>query len=149
MRTINREVVSGFIFSNDGYFLLGRSQPGGVYPGYSTIPGGGVDEGETKLEALEREILEETGLTIRNGKIELANDTEFGESEKTLRDTGEKVMAHMHFNDYWIVMPKNAAELELTAGDDFADPAWVPIGELVKLKLTGPTKITLKKLGYL
>jgi 8-oxo-dGTP pyrophosphatase MutT (NUDIX family) len=100
MRSIHREIIGAFIFSNDGHILLGRSQPDGVYPGHSTIPGGGVDEGETLPQALQREVLEETGLDIKGAEIALVNDTQFGVSEKTLRDTGERVLAHVHFNDF-------------------------------------------------
>jgi 8-oxo-dGTP pyrophosphatase MutT (NUDIX family) len=149
MRTIHREIVGGFIFSNDGHILLGRSQPGGVYQGYNTIPGGGVDEGETLAEALKREILEETGLDIQDAKIELVNDEQSGESEKILRDTGERVLAHMHFNDFRVTMPTSANDLTLQEGDDFASPEWIPVSELSELKLTEPTKITLGKLGLL
>jgi 8-oxo-dGTP pyrophosphatase MutT (NUDIX family) len=149
MRSIHREIVGGFIFSNDGYVLLGKSKPGGVYPGYAMIPGGGVDEGETKVEAVTREMLEEVGLDIKDADIKLVNDTQSGESEKTLRDTHERVFVLMHFNDFYITMPKPAAELPLTSGDDFMDARWVPTADLPKLKLTDPTQITLRKLGYL
>jgi 8-oxo-dGTP pyrophosphatase MutT (NUDIX family) len=149
MRTIEREIVGGFIFSNDGYMLLGKSKPGGVYPGYSMVPGGGLEKGEAKLEALRREILEETALDIRDAKIELINESQFGENEKTLPGTGERVLARMHFNDFHVVMSQPARDLILEEGDDFAGPEWIPIRSLSDLKLTEPMRITLRKLGYL
>jgi 8-oxo-dGTP pyrophosphatase MutT (NUDIX family) len=149
MRTINREIVGGFIFSNDGYMIVGKSQPGGVYPGYATIPGGGVDEGETKLAAMKREILEEVGLDISGAKIEQIDISLFGESEKVLKDTGERVFVKMHFNNFEIIIPKPAADITITAGDDFADARWIPVSDLKTLKVIDATRDTLKKLGYL
>ena len=54
MRRIHRDIVGGFIFSSDSKLLLGKSRKGGVYAGNWIIPGGGIDEGETQLEALAR-----------------------------------------------------------------------------------------------
>jgi 8-oxo-dGTP pyrophosphatase MutT (NUDIX family) len=149
MRTIQREIVGGFIFSNDGFMLLGKSRPGGVYPGHATVPGGGVHEGESLLDAVTREVLEEVGMDVQYAKIGLVNDTQFGESKKTLRDTGEEVIVHMRFNDFHIVMPQPASQIAITSGDDFTDAVWVPVQELTNLKLTDATKHTLQKLGYL
>jgi 8-oxo-dGTP pyrophosphatase MutT (NUDIX family) len=152
MRTIQREIVGGFIFSDDGHILLGKSKPGGVYPGFMVVPGGGVDEGETKADAIKREVLEEVGIDIREypgTNVEMINDSESGESEKVLRDTGEKVMVHMHFNDFAISIPKAASKIPATSDDDFTDAVWIPLAELPKLKLTEPTKATLRKLGHL
>lgn len=148
MRSIRRDIVGAFIVSNDGYLLLGHSASGGVYPDYVIVPGGGLEEGESKHEALIREILEETSLDIRDAQIELVNDTESGQSEKTLRG-GERVLVHMSFNDFHVRMSKAVADLPLKAGDDFAEPQWVAVRDLPNLKLVESTKVTLKKLGYL
>jgi 8-oxo-dGTP pyrophosphatase MutT (NUDIX family) len=123
MRTIQREIVGAFIFSNDGHILLGKSQPGGVYPGYSMIPGGGIDDGESKLDAVIREVLEEVSLDIKDAHIELVNDAQYGQSEKTLRDTNEKVLVHMHFNDFRVAIDKPASAINVQSADDFADAA--------------------------
>lgn len=146
MRTIEREIVGAFILSNDGYILLGKSKPGGVYPGYMMVPGGGIDEGETKLQAVVREVMEEVGVDVTDAVIEQINDSQYGESEKVLRDTGERVLVRMHFNDFRIDIPKPAAQIVVTADDDFADAEWIPITDLPTLKLTDPTKVTLQKL---
>jgi ADP-ribose pyrophosphatase len=62
----NPQVAVGAIVIKDGRVLLvKRSQP--PSKGLWAIPGGRVELGETLKEAAEREIIEETGLTIRAG----------------------------------------------------------------------------------
>jgi len=63
MRTIYRDIVGAFIFSKDGYTLHGKSTRG-TYDGCWIVPGGGIEDGESKEEAGNREILEEVGLDI-------------------------------------------------------------------------------------
>ena len=94
MRTIDRDIVGAFIFSKDDQILLGK---GGVYPGKWIVPGGGIEPGETKLAALKREILEETGIDISGDKVEALKEVLEGESQKTLRDSGERVLVKMRF----------------------------------------------------
>ena len=60
MRTGER--VTGIIRRDDRILLIHRFKVGSEY---WVFPGGGVEEGETRLEALRREILEETGLELR------------------------------------------------------------------------------------
>ncbi len=149
MRTIDRDIVGGFIFSSDGYIVLGQSRPGGVYPGFMMIPGGGVDDGETQEQAIRREILEEVGIDTSDATIVLVNDAQTGESEKTLRDSGERVLVRMHFHDFSVKLPKPAAEITINADDDFVDAVWVALDDLPTLTLTEPTKATLRKIGLL
>ncbi len=40
MRTIQREIVGGFIFSKDGKVLLGKNRKGGHYEGSYVVPWG-------------------------------------------------------------------------------------------------------------
>jgi 8-oxo-dGTP diphosphatase len=42
---------------------------------YHLLPGGGVQRGETLVEALTREVAEETGLAVDVGDLVVANDT--------------------------------------------------------------------------
>lgn len=150
MRTVDREIVGGFIFSNDGHILLGKSLPGGVYPDHFMVPGGGIEPGETKKEAVIRETFEEVGIDLKSIEsviIEQTNDVETDVTEKTLRDTGERVLMHMQFNDFRIDIPKPAREIALASGDDFRDAEWIPVANLSGLKIPESTKATLRKLG--
>ncbi len=58
-------VVKGYIVNEQGKILLvKRSSSDSILPGYWEVPGGGVDFGEKPIDALKREIKEETGLII-------------------------------------------------------------------------------------
>ena len=128
--------------------LLGKNRSGGVYEGSYVIPGGGVDDDETKLEALRREMLEETGIDINDATVAELNQA-FGEHEKTLRDIGERVLVKMNFYDYRIDIPKPADEIHVIAEDDWAEPQWFELGALATLELSAPTRGTLVKAGIL
>lgn len=142
MRTIHRDIVGGFIFSKDGKFLLGKNRKGGVYEGSFVVPGGGVDEGETKEIALRREMLEETGIDINEASVKELYQSS-GEHEKTLRDTGERVFVKMDFYNYRINLNQNADEVVLQTEDDWYQPRWFDIEELSNINLSEPTRNTL------
>ena len=152
MRTIYRDIVSALIFSKDGKLLMGMKDPskGGVYSDCWHIPGGGVDEGEEKLDTLKREVMEETGIDISSCKISLVDDAGSGESEKTLKDTGEKVLCKMKFYVYKVeVNDKSSIEVETKLNDDLVKIEWVSLKDLRSYKLTPPSIKLFTKLGYL
>jgi 8-oxo-dGTP diphosphatase len=63
---INRPVVDvavGVLIRPDGDFLLTSRPTGKVYAGYWEFPGGKLEPGETVLQALQRELQEELGIT--------------------------------------------------------------------------------------
>lgn len=149
MRIIERDIVGGFIFSGDDKLLIGKSCNGGVYADHWIIPGGGIEVGESQLDALAREILEETGLDIAKAKVEELGHAGSGISEKTLRDTGERVQVEMQFYNFIVRMPQPAAAIAVTAEDDFIEPRWTSVNELHDLKLSPPTVETLQAIGFL
>lgn len=150
MRTIYREIVSALIFSKDGKLLMGKKDPksGGVYADCWHIPGGGVDENETQLEALRREMLEEVGIDTASCKVALADNKGTGETEKTLKDTGEKVLCKMKFNVYRVDVNKDAVEIETNPSDDLVKLEWVAPTELNDYTLTPPSITLFKRLGF-
>jgi len=151
MKQIKREIVSALIFAKDGKFFQGMkdAQKGGVYSDCWHIPGGGVEAGEDKGEALKREIKEEAGIDAAGYKIVLVDDTGRGESIKTLQ-TGEKVICKMDFFVYKIAInDKNSDEIKISLDDDLVKYRWTDPKELKNLKLTPPSTELFKKLGYL
>lgn len=151
MRTIDRDIVAALIFSKDSKLLMGMKDPqgGGVYADCWHIPGGGVDQDETQLEALRREILEEVGIDIALSKVTLADSQGAGETEKTLKDTGEKVTCKMQFYVYQVDVNKNAANIKTRPSDDLVKLEWVDLKQLNEYKLTPPSIALFERLGYM
>jgi len=149
MKTIERNITGALLFSNDGYVLLGKNRSGGVYDGYWTIPGGGVDPGETIIEATIREIKEEVGLDISEKDMQLVSKDKTGSSTKTNPTTGEVSTVNMKFTDFQVYFDQPARTITIQPGDDFAIARWIDLDELPDLLLAPGVKASLKELGYL
>ena len=63
------EVAVGILFRADGAMLLSTRPPGKPYAGYWEFPGGKLEEGETVVQALRRELIEELGVTIGDAEV--------------------------------------------------------------------------------
>ena len=82
MACIQRILVSLIIRSGAGILLLQRGQPYSEFLRHDPdtqvgidlweLPGGGLDFGETPLQAVVRETSEETGISIEEGNLKLA-----------------------------------------------------------------------------
>lgn len=151
MKQIQRDIVSALIFSKDGKLFQGMKDEGkgGVYCDCWHIPGGGVDGGECKEEALKREIKEETGIDISNYKVVLIDDAGSGVSRKIL-PSGEEVLCKMKFYIYRVdIDDENSDEISISLNDDLVEYRWTSLDELATIKLTPPSIELFKKLGYL
>ncbi len=68
--------VSAVIIENEKVLLIRRIKPGKEY---FVLPGGSVEEGENEFDALKRELLEETGLQISEGRFISEVEDEYDE----------------------------------------------------------------------
>ena len=149
MRTIQRDIVGAFIFSNVNQVLLGKNGSGGVYQDLWVIPGGGIEKGETKHQAVARETMEEVGLDISNAKVSLIDEVLTGQSEKTLKETGETVLVDMTFYNFKIEFDAPANEITVSLDDDLGEAAWTPFSDLAGKSFSPSVEKVLKYLGCL
>jgi ADP-ribose pyrophosphatase YjhB (NUDIX family) len=115
--------VSAAIF-RDGNVLLVR-RAGAPAKGLWTLPGGRVEVGETLVEAVRREVREETGLTI--DVIDLA-----GYRESILPDAvGDR-------GRHFVILPFAARWVagEVTLNDELDDSRWMPVDAVTGLQTT-------------
>jgi 8-oxo-dGTP diphosphatase len=88
--------------------------------GLWSLPGGRIEPGETHRQALAREVLEETSLTVECGR--LLGGVELPGADGSVIDV----------SDYLAVVIGG----ELAAGDDAADARWVTAADMDGLPLT-------------
>ena len=82
----SKHVGSYGVIINNGKVLLIRKARG-AYKGKLDLPGGGIDYGETPIETLKREILEEVGVNIVSYEIKTAlTHYEVWQQEKDLQE---------------------------------------------------------------
>jgi 8-oxo-dGTP diphosphatase len=115
--------VSAAIIRDDKVLIVRRARP----PAYGvfTLPGGGVEAGETLREAVVREVLEETGLTVE--PLGLA-----GYREVIARDADGKVERH------FVILPFAARWVagEVALNEELAEARWLVPDELEGLETT-------------
>ena len=114
---------SAAIIRDGKVLIVRRARP--PARGVFTLPGGGVEAGETLHEAVIREVLEETGLVI--APIALA-----GHREVIARDGDGKVERH------FVILPFAARWIsgEVALNEELAEAHWLVPAELAGLTTT-------------
>jgi 8-oxo-dGTP diphosphatase len=124
--------VGAIVVRDSRVLLVRRGQP--PSEGLWAIPGGRVELGETLQEAAEREIKEETGLTIRARNSIYTFDF-------ILRDEAGRVRFHYVIVDLLADFVSGAVQ----PGDDAREARWVTPGELEGLPVNRTTLEVLEK----
>ncbi len=115
--------VSAAIIRDGRVLIVRRARPPAF--GVFTLPGGGVEAGETLRDAVIREVLEETALSI--APLGLA-----GYREAIARDADGRVERH------FVILPFAARWLsgEVALNEELAEARWLVPAELDGLKTT-------------
>lgn len=124
------------IMHGDRILLVKRGRP--PYIGYWGLPGGGVELGETVVQALHREVQEETGLQLTAHQY-------LGYADAIEHDGEGRVRYH-----YVILYFRgDVADTTVTAGDDAAEARWVTVAEARQLPLTDAVERCLSWAGLI
>lgn len=117
--------VRAIIFQN-GKYAMQRGKSGEY-----KIPGGTVETGESFLEALKREVLEETGLVLKPDSVkEIGEVTELRED---LHKKGQKYICHSLF--YHCEVEEQRKETKMT-GKELEmgyQPVWTALEKILKV----------------
>ena len=124
--------VGAIIFQNDSVLLVKRGRA--PLFGQWSLPGGAVETGELLDEALRREVLEETGLTL--GPIR-----QFEIYERIMSDDEGRAEYHYVLVDY-VCEPAGGAAC---AASDAADCRWVAERDLPQYRLTEGTLAVIQR----
>lgn len=136
--TSRPEICVGGVVVEDGELLLIRRGRGaGV--GQWSIPGGRVEFGETLHAAVERELREETGLTVLSGRF-LGWVERFG-----MDDVGHDF--HYVIMDFCASVLDSTTRWNVKAGDDASEARWVPFRQLPVVDLVPGLREFLREHG--
>ncbi len=141
MSTIQR-AVGAVVFDDEGRVLLvRRGKP--PYLGSWTLPGGRIEPGETAPAAVEREVLEETGLAVQAREL-VANVV-----------VAEEGFSYAIDDYLCIIAPSRLTETradssrEICAGDDALEVRWARTDELETLGVRAPAVLVIEKAARL
>ena len=136
-----QRVAAYALLRRDHEVLLARIAPR-IAPGVWALPGGGVDHGEHPLDALRREIYEETGLHAEPGRILDVYSTHFTGA----RPDGLVEDYHGIGLIYEAEVLPQSRDVEphvVDVGGSTEHAAWVPLEEARRLSLNGSARHAL------
>lgn len=127
--------VGAVVLDGPRVLLIKRGNP--PLKGQWSLPGGGVETGETLEQAVAREVLEETGLTIEVGPIVEVLD-------RISRDADGRVEHHFVLVDF-VCRPREPRGGDVRGGTDAEDAAWVALADLARYEVAPVTISVIQK----
>ena len=121
MKFLRINVVAGIII-NQNKILIGKRKDKDIGGGKWEFPGGKIEIGETISKALERELYEELGISVKIGK-ELMNyehvfkTTIYNITFMEITDYEGEIRNNAHSEIKWVKF-SNLAEYDFISGDD-------------------------------
>lgn len=109
MEKIPRVGIGVFVFRN-GKFLMGKRM-GSHGEGSWSVPGGHLEFSESFEETAQREVLEETGLKIKNIRFGAITNDYFKEE-------------HKHYVTIWMVSEYESGEATILEPDKYIEQNW-------------------------
>lgn len=127
---------------HDGKIALVKKACGG-YKGLYDLPGGGIERGETPVETLHRELMEEIGVKAISEKILTA-------VSKTFQwDVNDELIQDLHHIGILYIVEIEGNELKTDAdGLDSLGGVWLDIDKIEEKEVSPFTWMALKELGY-
>ena len=129
----------------DDHLLLTRMAESTPVPGQWGLPGGGIDHGEAPLEAVVREVREETAHELVDVRLVDVGSHHF---------VGRSPAGRLEdFHSVQVVYRAGVREVRepevLDVGGSTAEARWVPVAEVAALDLTTGTREWLRRLRHL
>ena len=121
--SVPRVGVGAVVLDAGRVLLVRRGKP--PLAGKWSLPGGLVELGETTREAVQREVAEECGLTIRVGEVA-------GILDRVVRDADGRIRYHWVLVDYVAFLESGT----LCAASDADEAQWVEVDEVERLDTT-------------
>lgn len=129
-------IVCALIKHGDKYLFIRQNKAVGAYPNTLHIPGGKLEAGEDPMNAIEREIKEETNITVEN-ILPFDFDSDITEYK------GEQVQF------IFLRFVADYKEGEPRPGSDASEILWIGKKDLCNYNHNAPSKRLLKKLGLI
>ena len=122
------------LFRNDGKVLLCERMEN--YPKRWQFPQGGIDEGETALEAATRELKEETSVVSARMVYALSEPLKYNFPPSVLAKNVKKKIFNVGQEQYWFLFYFDGEEKEInlqTEEQEFRSYQWIELSKVVDM----------------